>query len=31
MSSPWILEETFIEQYGLLVPGLEYKNIGNKC
>ena len=31
MSSPWILEETFIELYGELVPGLEYKNIGNTC
>ena len=28
MSSAWILEETFIELYGLLVPGLEYQNIG---
>ena len=30
MSSAWILEEKFIEQYGELVPGLEYKNVGNK-
>ncbi len=28
MSSP---EDTFIELYGLLVPGLEYQNIRYKC